>query len=258
MARSLKLYTLILIALLYLPLAVTFIYSFNTNKFIGSWTGFTTKWYSVVLKDSLFYKALGNSIGVAISSAILSIIMALPAALSTRRSDRRLAQLLIYPPVIIPEITEAVALMLMLVYLGFPLGFISVVIGHTAFNIAYAYIVLSPIASSSKRLEIAARTLGASPREAFLRVTIPSILPGIIAAVAITFLMSFTDFVKTLFTSGPGFITLPILIWNRARRPGLTPETSQPALAAITSIIVIVNLAFLAIYAKYLMPREGE
>jgi spermidine/putrescine transport system permease protein len=238
----------LLVIILYIPLVIMAINSFNNSKFIGDWQGSTLKWYRLLLVDPELATAVKNSLMVAVLSALISLLLAFPAALSVSRAEKRLSLLLLYPPIIIPEITEAVALMLFFVYIGFPLGAVSVLIGHTTFNIAYVYIVLSSVSGESRRLEMVARTLGASRISAFLRITLPLLAPAIASGLAIAFLMSFTDFVKTLFTSGPGFETLTLLIWNRARRPGLNPFTSQPYLAAITTILVVINLLVLVLY----------
>ncbi|MEB3764863.1 MAG: ABC transporter permease [Desulfurococcales archaeon] len=232
------------------------VYSFNNSYYFGEWKGFTVKWYEQLFHDAEVAIALKNSLLVAVSSAIISVGLAIPAALAGTRQTHNLASLLIYPPVIIPEITEAVALMLMLILLGFPLGVLSVLIGHTAFNVAYAYIAISPIAGRGKGLADAARTLGADPRTAFLKVVVPLAMPGILVALGLTFMMSFTDFIKTLFTKGPGFETLPILIWNRARRPGLNPYSSQSAIAALSTLLVVISLVIAIMYNLYLLKTE--
>ena len=156
-----------LLIALYVPLAVMAVYSLNDSFYFGEWKGFTIKWYKQLFNDTEVAIALKNSLLVAMASAIISVALAVPAALAGTRHTHGLASILIYPPVIIPEITEAVALMLMLLLLGFPLGVLSVLIGHTAFNVAYAYIAISPIAGRGKELADTARTLGADPRTAF-------------------------------------------------------------------------------------------
>ncbi|MCE4600838.1 MAG: ABC transporter permease [Desulfurococcales archaeon] len=254
--RILKYYTYAVITLLYIPIIVMAVYSFDDSKFFGTWKGFTVKWYLQLLHDTEAWIAFKNSIVVAVASALISTAIALPAALASRREDRDLVSLLIYPPVIIPEITEAVSLMLLFLYLGFPLGLVSVLIGHTAFNVAYAYIALSPVGSKGSRLATAARTLGADKLTAFLKVTIPVSMPGIIAALGLAFMMSFTDFTKTLFTKGPGFETLPILVWNRARRPGLNDYSSQPAIAALATILVVLSISVALAYTLCELKRS--
>ncbi|MCE4627543.1 MAG: ABC transporter permease [Desulfurococcales archaeon] len=252
--RVLRAYTWAVIALLYIPLILTIIYSFSNARYFGEWGGFTLRWYKLMLSDPELWRAATNSLVVAALSAVISVLLALPLALSLPGKARAAAEALIYPPLIIPEITEAVALMTFFVWIGFPLGMVSVLIGHTAFNVAYAYLVLKPGTHGVRRLEEAARSLGATRLQAVALVVAPVLLPTILAAGALAFIMSFTDFTKTLFTAGPGFDTLTVLIWNRARRPGLTPYTSQPYLAAITSVLLLASIAVLAVW----LVKRGE
>lgn len=246
--RILRAYTWTIIALLYAPLILTVVYSFSNSRYFGEWGGFTLRWYKLMLNDPDLWRAATNSLVVASLSALLSILLSLPLALAMPGKAKTAAEALMYPPLIIPEITEAVALMTFFIWIGFPLGMLSVLIGHTAFNVAYAYLVLKPGTHGVRRLEAAARSLGATRLQSILLVVAPVLLPTIVAAGALAFIMSFTDFTKTLFTAGPGFNTLTVLIWNRARRPGLTPYTSQPYLAAVTSVLLLASITVLAVW----------
>ncbi len=251
----LKIYTYTLTILIYIPIVIMILYSFNNSYYIGEWKGFTLKWYKLVLKDGAMLEAITNSITVALASSLTAVALAIPPAIiATKRSIDTLT----YPPIVIPEIAEAVALLLFFITINFPLGATSVYIGHTAFNIAYAYITLTPQGGKGAKLAQAARTLGASPLTAFIKITLPIILPGVIAATAITFTLSFTDFIKTLFTAGPGFQTLPLLIWNRARRPGLSEYSSQNALNAIASLIIITTITITATYTIYTIKTRRQ
>ncbi len=256
--RVLRGYTWLLVAFTYLPIVVVAIFSFNDSRFIGEWRGFTLDWYRLLAEDARAWRALVNSLLVAVASSAASIAIASPAALWARGRPLRVADALTYPPIVIPEIAEAVSLLVMLVALGFPLGPVSVVVGHTAFNVAYAYLALAPVGEKGRRLAEAARTLGATPLQAFARITLPVALPGIVAAVALTFMMSFTDFTKTLFTTGPGFETLPLLVWNRARRPGLNPYTSHTALAALATVLITASLIVAAVVTWYVYSRPSR
>ncbi|MEB2836889.1 MAG: hypothetical protein GSR80_000864, partial [Desulfurococcales archaeon] len=122
-----RLYTYALIAALYAPIAVMAAYSFDNSRFFGVWGGFTTRWYKLLAHDPQAWEALRNSLAVAAASALVSTALALPAGLAARGRPRGLASLLSYPPVVMPEITEAVALMLMFLRLGFPLGLVAVI-----------------------------------------------------------------------------------------------------------------------------------
>ncbi len=255
----LRVYTFTVLALVYAPIAALAVQSFSESPLIGVWEGFTLKWYSMIPGDERALRALYNSLSVAALSALSSIVIALLALAGYRRVRRvTLVDLAVYPPLILPDIVEAVALLMFLVYLGFPLGFYSVLVGHTAFNVAYAYIILAPALRGGTKLEEAARTLGASPLQVFIRVTLPLAAPGLISAFTLTFLLSFTDFIKTLFTTGPGFETLPLMIWNRARRPGLGEYSSYSYLAALSTLLVASSISIAAVYTLYALRRGAR
>jgi spermidine/putrescine transport system permease protein len=255
-SRVLRLYTYALIAAAYVPLAVVALQSFNESPYIGSWGGFTLKWYQLLPGDERALEALWNSVRVAAASAAVSTLLGVAAALGYRsRRGLSPADYLVYPPLVLPEIVEAVALLMFLTALKAPLGPLTVFIGHTAFNVAYAYIIAAPSLKGYSRVEEAARTLGATPAQALLRVTLPLAAPGIASAAMLTFLLSFTDFIKTLFTTGPGFETLPLLIWNRARRPGLSEYSSYSYLSAIAVILIASSLLVAVLYTLYVWAQ---
>ena len=253
--RALKVYTYSTAILLYVPIAVMVINSFNPSPYIGVWEGLSLHWYQLLLRDREAFTAFTNSLTVAVVSSTLSTSIALIAAFQTR--GRRLVALdsLVYPPIVMPEVAEAVALFLAFTYVGVEKGWLTVMLGHTAFNVAFAYVTLTVSKVRFEELENAARTLGAGRLEVFKNIILPLAMPGIVAALAITFLLSFTNFIKTLFTTGPGFYTLPILIWNRARRPGISEFASQNALNALATLVTLVALSIAVAYTIYMVKR---
>ena len=256
MRRLLAAYTAILAALLYAPMAVMALQSFNESPYLGSWGGFTLEWYRVLARDGEALQALANSLYVAAASSALSVSMAVLAGLAVRRRrGLSLIDVLTYPPLVLPEIVEAVSLLLFLAALGAPFGPLTVIIGHTAFNVAYAYIVIAPSLKEATRYEEAARTLGATPLRVAASITLRLAAPGLASAAMLTALLSFTDFIKTLFTTGPGFETLPLLLWNRARRPGLRLESSHSALAALATAMTVATLLVAAAYTLVALRR---
>jgi len=255
--RALKIYTYALLAFIYVPIAFMVIMSFNSSPYVGEWRGFTLKWYQLLLEDERTARAFNNSFTIAASSALVSTLIAFPAAYHTSRSGRlRALSAITAPPIVIPEITEAVSLLVLFLYIEFPLGWLSVLIAHTAFNVAYAYMTLTIIGGPEGEIVAAARTLGASKTLIWRRIIIPLSMPGIVAALMLTFMLSFTDFIKTLFTKGPGFETLPILVWNRARRPGLTEFSSQNALNALTTLLILVSISVAVAYMVLVLRRS--
>ncbi|MEM3819814.1 MAG: ABC transporter permease subunit, partial [Nitrososphaerota archaeon] len=131
-------------------------------------------------------------------------------------------------PVIIPEIAEALSLLIMYIFLNIPLGPVTVIIGHIAFDVSFVTIVMrARMAGYDKSIEEAARTLGANEFQTFFRITLPTLYPAILAAGLLAFTLSFDDLIKTLFTTGPGFKTLPLIVWSSAARGGVSPELNS-------------------------------
>ncbi|MEM1873105.1 MAG: ABC transporter permease [Acidilobaceae archaeon] len=264
--RFLRAYALVVVLALYAPLAAMLIHSFNENPFMGEWRGFTLKWYQLVLADSRFREALFNSVTVAMASATLSVLLGFLAGLATGPGRVRILDYIVYPVIVMPEVAEAVALFLFYIYIKIELGWLTVMLGHTAFNVAFAYTVISASGLRHPSLEDAARTLGARPHQVLVKITLPLSLPVVVAAFAVTFILSFTNFVKTVFTKGPGFETLPLLIWARARRPGIDELASPNALNALASLVflatlaiaIAVSIAYVASTSRREVKKESE
>ncbi|HFC49636.1 MAG TPA: ABC transporter permease [Thermofilum sp.] len=248
-------FTALVLAFMYAPLAVLIAQSFNTSKYIGVWKGFTLEWYFRLTGDYEVLEATFNGLAVATLSALISTLLGgIAGYYFSRYSRSGVADSLLYVPIVIPEIVEAVSLLMLYVALNVELGFWTVLIGHIAYNISYSYLAIKPqFEMTPHSLEEAAINLGATPIEAFLKVLLPLATPGIISSVLITFSMSFDDFVKTLFTTGPGFKTLPLVIWIRAARARATPE-----LNALASIMVAISLLSSYIYTRYLLEAKKE
>jgi len=259
LGKILRGYVLAVGFLLYLPIFLVVVNSFNVNPFIGEWRGFTFKWYALLCRDFEVMKGLTNSLTIAVSSALLSVFLALLASMfMVDHGEFKVMDILVYPPIVIPEVVEGVALMMALQYASVSFGWLTVMIGHTAFNVAFAYIILNSTRVRFPELEGAARTLGASPLHAFLKISLPLAMPGISVAIAITFLLSFTNFIKTLYTTGPGFYTLPLLIWNRARRPGISEYTYPNALNALATILLALSLIIALVFTAFTLKRERK
>ena len=257
--KILRVYVLAVGFLLYLPIFLVIVNSFNVNPFIGEWRGLTLRWYELLFGDFEAMQGLTNSLTIAIASALLSVFLALLASmLMVNHGDFKAIDALVYPPIVMPEVVEAVALMMAFQYAGAGFGWLTVMIGHTAFNVAFAYIILNSTRVRFPELEGAARTLGASSLQAFLRISLPLAMPGISVAIAITFLLSFTNFIKTLYTTGPGFYTLPLLVWNRARRPGIAEYTYPNALNALATMLLVLSLIIALVFTLFTLKRERK
>lgn len=244
--RILKSFTFFILILMYLPIVIMIFFSFNSTKSLVRFTGFSFRWYSQLFQNKIVWSALYNSITVAAVVTIISVVLALLMANAIVRYEYRGGSLIdafIYIPIVIPEITESLAILILYIFLGFPRGFWGVVIGHATFGATFAVVVLrARIAGFRKSVEEAARTLGADEIQTFFKITLPILMPGIIAAALLVFTLSFDDFIKTSFTRGVGFQTLPLVIYSSAKRGGPAPD-----LNAISTFSFGISLLFSAV-----------
>jgi spermidine/putrescine transport system permease protein len=230
---------------LYAPLAVVVVFSFNTARHGVAWRGFTTDWYRRLVSDELALSAARNTLVLGVVSTVIATVLGTLLAFGLTRwtlPGRRSIQRLLQMPVFVPDIVLAAGLLLFYSlarqWLGlFELGMGTMVIAHVTFQVPFvAIVVRARLAGLDPSLEEAARDLGANAWQAFLGVTLPLILPGVLAAAMLAFTLSLDDFVVSFFTSGPGSTTLPILIYSSVKR-GVTPEIN-----ALATLIVVASL----------------
>jgi spermidine/putrescine transport system permease protein len=197
---------------LYLPIVILVVFSFNASRYTGAWQGFTTEWYKSLFSNEALGDALRNSLIVAGGSTLISAVFGTMVALAMERYDFRgkLAfDSLLYLPIIIPDIAMAVMLLSFFVLAHARLGLITIIISHIAFNISFvAVVVRARLAYYDITLEEAAQDLYANEWQTFRRVTLPLIMPGILAGALLAFTLSIDDFVITFFTAGPGSTTV--------------------------------------------------
>ncbi|HWI56777.1 MAG TPA: ABC transporter permease subunit [Bacillota bacterium] len=242
---ALSLTAALLYFFLYAPIAVVIVYSFNAARFGAGWSGFTTRWYGLLLQNTVALAATKNTLLLGVFSTALATVLGTLLGYGLNRYQfpgKRFVVRLLYIPVFIPDIIMAVALLLFysLVrsWLGlFELGLLTMVLGHVTFQIPFVAIVVgSRLVGLDPALEEAARDLGANEWQSFRHVTLPLILPGVIAGAMLAFTLSLDDFVVSFFTCGPGSTTLPILIYSSVKR-GITPEIN-----ALSTIIVLASV----------------
>lgn len=250
--RLLKIYTFIVLGLIYLPIVVLIVFSFNESRSKVVFTGFTLENYFSLIDNYRVWESFYNSIWIGVVVAVVSVLLAILMAYGVTRYEFRgktIIDSLMLVPIIIPEIVEALTLLVFLVILGIDLSPYTIIIGHIAFDISFAYVVIKArMAGYDPVYEEAARTLGADEIRAFTKVTLPILAPGIIAASLIAFLESYDDFIKTFFTRPAGFMTLPVYIWNMASRRGFPLD-----LNALATFVVVLALIF-----AYIRNRVGK
>jgi spermidine/putrescine transport system permease protein len=232
---------------LYLPILILVIYSFNANRVVGVWTGFSVDWYIRLFQDRAVIGAFWTSMWVAFWSTVISTLLGTLAALVLERYrflGRVTFDAILYLPIIIPDIVMALSTLLFFVVFSIPLSRYTILIAHVAFNIAFvALVVRARLADMDGRLEEAAADLGANPWQIFQRVTLPQLMPGIVSAALLAFTLSLDDFVITFFVAGPGSTTLPVRVYSMIRF-GVTPEVNAISTLMFlgSTLLVVISL----------------
>jgi putrescine transport system permease protein len=238
------------LAFLYLPIAILVIYSFNASRLVTVWGGWSLRWYAELLNDQAMLDAAWMSLRVALASATLATLLGTLAAVALSRgadfNGRTLFSGMLYAPLVMPEVITGLSLLLLFVALGAERGFWTVTIAHTSLTMCFvAVVVQSRLVSLDRSLEEAAMDLGCSPARAFLAVTLPLILPSIVAGWMLAFTLSLDDLVIASFTTGPGSATLPIRIYSEVRL-GVKPEINAICTLVVALIAVVIVVASLA------------
>ncbi|HEX8738724.1 MAG TPA: ABC transporter permease [Casimicrobiaceae bacterium] len=236
---------LVAYAFLYVPLLIVVVYSFNDSRLNAEWVGFTLDWYRRLAADGAMIAAAVNSLVIGISASVVSTALGTMAGVAMHRYRLRVLPLLILAPIAIPEILTGVSLLIFFVLLNVTLGLVSVAIAHITFCIGFvAIVVRARLAGMDETLTEAARDCGASPWKAFRYVTLPLIMPGVIAGALMAFTLSIDDFVITFFTAGAGTITLPLQIYSMIKI-SVTPEVN-----AVSTLLMLVTLVLIVIATR--------
>jgi spermidine/putrescine transport system permease protein len=233
---------------LYAPILVLTALSFNTSRLSGAWAGFTLDWYVRAAANPAILAALRNSLIVGALATLVATAVATAAALAIHRQRFRRQGLLegvLTLPTVAPEIVLAASMLLVFAAAGLRLGFLTVILAHSAFTVSYAYVVVrARIAGFDRSLEEAALDLGASPLQVFLKVTLPAILPAVLAAGLLVFALSIDDYVVTSFVAGVGATTLPLQIYSMVKS-GVSPEINAVSTVLLLSTALLLLAAFL-------------
>ena len=232
-------------AFLYVPLVIVVVYSFNNSRLNAEWVGFTLDWYDKLAHNEEMLAAAGNSLLIALVASVVATVLGTMAGVAMHRYKLRLLPVLVLTPIAIPEILMGVALLIFFVLLNFTLGLVSVALAHIAFCIGFvAIVVRSRLAGMDESLTEAARDCGATPLEAFRYVTLPLIMPGVIAGALMAFTLSIDDFVITFFTAGAATVTLPLQIYSMIKI-AVTPEVN-----AVSTLLMLLTLALIIIASR--------
>ena len=234
-------------AYVYLPIAIMVLLSFNENRTATIWTEFSFQWYGIALDNDDMLKAAWNSLLIASVAMVVSTAVATLAALGMARARFRgqdAVNAMLALPLTVPEIVTAVATLLFFVLIGVRLGLVSVMIAHTVFCIPFAYLpIRARLDGMNPYLAEAAADLYANEWQAFRRVILPLLWPGILAGGMLAFIISLDDFVMTFFVGGAGSTTLPIYIYGLIRM-GVTPEVNAISVMMLGVSVLFVSVSF--------------
>lgn len=247
---------------LYIPIFSLIVYSFNENRLVTVWSGFSTKWYGELLQNAQLLNAAWLSIKIAFLNAFVSVVLGTLAAFALVRfrhsRGHRSLGVMVAAPLVMPEVIVGISLLLLFVsmetVLGWPQGRgqLTILIAHVTFSMAYVTVIVqSRLTHMDQSLEEAALDLGARPLKVFFTITLPIIAPALLAGGLLAFTLSLDDLVIASFVSGPGSTTLPMVVYSSVRM-GVSPQINALATIIILFVFVAVIIAWL------LMMREQK
>lgn len=252
----------LVISFLYVPILLLVVYSFNESRLVTVWAGFSTKWYSALFEDDLLMNGFKLSITIGVLAASAAVVLGTLAAFILQRLGKFKGEtsfaFMITAPLVMPDVITGLSLLLLFISLGnyFELfghrGMLTIWIAHVTFCTAYVTVVVSSrLQELDNSIEEAAMDLGASPIKVFFLVTIPMILPALVAGWLLAFTLSLDDLVISSFVSGPSSTTLPIAVFSSVRL-GISPKIN-----ALASIMLLV-VSFASFCAWWLMARAEK
>lgn len=242
-AILLRIYAIVAYLYIYLPIIILMVFSFNTMKMNLRWQGFTLQWYGVLFHDQQVILAARNTLIIAVVSTTVATIVGTLAALAMHRyrfPGYTVSETVMYIPIVIPEVVMGISLLVLFVMANFTLGLVTITISHIAFNIPFvALVVRARLHGYDNAIDEAAMDLGANEMTTFWRVTLPTIMPGVLSGAMLALTLSLDDYVITYFTAGPGSTTLPLRVFSMVRFM-VTPEVN--ALSTIWVLMVFLIL----------------
>ena len=247
-----KIYIGLIFFLLYVPIIVLIVFSFNESGSLAEFSGFSLVWYEELFHDDEAFSALANSLILAVSSSLIATVIGTFGALGLHRMRNKFIKGSVNAvtniPMMNPDIVTGVSMMLLFVavasFIGSKqfFGFGTLLIAHVTFNIPYVLLSVMPrFKQLDKSLSEAAQDLGCTPSKAFFKVELPEIIPGIVSGLMLGFTMSLDDFVISHFVSSPNFQTLPLYVYNQ------TAHNVKFSMYALSALIVAVILGILLV-----------
>ena len=253
--RALLLFAALMYLFLYAPILVLVFFSFNSSRSTQVWTGFSTEWYGELLRDQTILEAFRTSMIVGVTATAIATVIGTLTALALTRfrfRGKTLADSTIYAATVMPEIVVGVSLLVFFVAASLQLGITTIIIAHVAFTISFVTIVVrARLSGMDRSVEEAAQDLGATPVQTFLRVTLPLILPGVMAGALLAFTLSFDDFVITFFVAGVGSSTLPLKIYSMIRF-GVSPTIN-----ALSTVVLVATMILIFGGSRVLVRKDN-
>ncbi|KQL45738.1 spermidine/putrescine ABC transporter permease [Brevibacillus choshinensis] len=239
-------YSWLMLVFLYLPIAILMLYSFNDSRINAVWSGFTWKWYISLFENRQVIQALTNSLTIGIISSVLATVLGTAASLAIKQYSlrwRTIVNGLVYLPIVIPEIMMGLAMLVLFSQIHMELGKATLIMAHVTFSMPYVMVIISArLAEMGGELEEAAQDLGATPWGTLRHVTLPLIMPGIVAGFLMSFTLSLDDFIISFFVAGPNSTTLPLYIYGLVKR-GVSPEVNALSTLLIVCTVLLVIIA---------------
>jgi len=247
-------YLIATLVVLYLPIAVLVINSFNASKYGNHWTGFTFKWYEKLFSNEGLMQAAGHSVLIAITSATLATIIGTLAAVALHRyqfKGKAVLSSMVFVSMLTPEIVLAIALLIIFILLGIQLGFWSLLLAHITFCLPFVIVaVYSRLKGFDMKMLEAARDLGATEGRVFTKIILPLALPAVASGWLLSFTLSLDDVIVSAFVTGPSYEILPLKVYSMVR-VGVSPEVN-----AISTTLLVVSLILVII--SQLLLREKK
>ncbi len=239
---------------LYAPIVVLMLFSFNSANSTQIWEGFSLRWYGDLVSNQSVLDAFRTSMIVGVSATAIATVIGTFAAVALTRHrflGKSAADSTIYAATVMPEIVVGVSLLAFFVSVQFGLGITTIIVAHVAFSISFVTIVVrARLSGMDRSLEEAAQDLGANPVSTFLRVTLPLILPGVMAGALLAFTLSFDDFVITFFVAGVGSSTLPLKIYSMIK------FGVSPVINALSTVVLVATVILIFGGSRILTRRE--
>ena len=245
-----KAYATLVFIFLYAPIIVMIVFSFNSSSSTSVFSGFSLDWYKVLFEDEATLRALYNTLILAVSSSVIATVLGTAAAVGIDKFKKGIPRSGVMAvtniPMMNPDIVTGVSMMLLFVgaalmfKLNNVLGFWTMLIAHTTFNLPYVILSILPkFKQMDKHLIEAALDLGCTPTQTFFKIEVPAIMPGIISGLMMSFTLSLDDFVISHFVSSPDFKTLPLYIYNQ------TAHEVKFSMYALCTLIILTILVLL-------------